>query len=105
MQDSQQSQFTVTLCDYPQLPEPERQRAEARYARVLERHLGGTAQVAEIFSAVQQLEDAAPDEVSDHMRQLYGRWAKAARLATEAGMQGLGEGEGSFFEIRRCWQH
>ncbi len=31
----------------------------------------------------------------------FARWMKAARAATEAGMQGLGDGECSFFEVRR----
>jgi hypothetical protein len=30
---------------------------------------------------------------------------KAARAATEAGMQGLGDGECSFFEVRCGWRH
>ena len=37
----QEAHFTVSLCDYPELPEDKRQQAEARYARVLARQLGG----------------------------------------------------------------
>ncbi len=37
--------FTVALCDYPGLPDTERQRAEARYARTLARQLGGEPEV------------------------------------------------------------
>ena len=44
--DMQEAAFTVTLCDYPNLPEQERNKAEARYARVLERQLGSAEQVA-----------------------------------------------------------
>ena len=101
----QASSFTVTLCDYPELPETERQRAEARYVRVLERQLGGPAEVAEALALIEDLQEAGPEEVSDQARQLYARWMKAARLAAEAGMQGLGESEGSFFEIRRGFRH
>lgn len=53
----QEAHFTVSLCDYPELPEDKRQQAEARYARVLARQLGGEEQVGEALSLVQGLED------------------------------------------------
>ncbi|WP_280190282.1 hypothetical protein [Delftia sp. PS-11] len=102
--DMQEATFTVTLCDYPGLSEQERNKAEARYARVLERQLGGAEQVTQTLSLVQRLEDTPPEEVSEDAKQAFTRWMKAARAAAEAGMQGLGEGECSFFEVRR-WRH
>ena len=51
------------------------------------------------------LEDTPPEEVSEQARMLYPRWVKAAKLATEAGLQGLGESETCFFEIKRDWRH
>ncbi|CAB5720364.1 Uncharacterised protein [Delftia tsuruhatensis] len=103
--DMQEAAFTVTLCDYPGLPEHERNKAEARYARVLERQLGSAEQVSEVLSLVQGLEDTPPEEISDDAKLAFHRWMKAARAATEAGMQGLGDGECSFFEVRRGWRH
>ena len=39
------TQFSIELCDYPELPETQRERAEARYARTLERQLGDAQSV------------------------------------------------------------
>ena len=100
-----ESSFTVSLCDYPQLPDNERQRAEARYIRVLERQLGGSEQVAQALALMESLEDTPPEEVSEQARLLYPRWVKAARMAAEAGLQGLGESETCFFEVKRGWRH
>ena len=103
--DMQEAAFTVTLCDYHNLPEQERNKAEARYARELERQLCSAEQVSETLSLVQGLEDMPPEEISEDAKLAFTRWMKAARAATEAGMQGLGDGECSFFEVRRGWRH
>lgn len=92
--------FTVALCDYPGLPEFERQRAETRYARTLARQLGGETQVADALRTLERLEDAPPEEITDDAKAIYQRWMKAARAAAEAGMQGLGGEEGCYFEVR-----
>lgn len=93
--------FTVALCDYPGLPDTERQRAEARYARTLTRQLGSEPEVADALRAIERLEDAPPEEVTEEAKATYQRWMKAARAALEAGMQGLGGEEGCYFEVRR----
>ena len=93
--------FTVALCDYPGLPDTERQRAEARYARTLARQLGGEPEVANALRTIEQLEDAPPEEITEEAKSIYQRWMKAARAAAEAGMQGLGGEEGCYFEVRR----
>ncbi|AVS61777.1 hypothetical protein C8241_08740 [Paracidovorax avenae] len=92
--------YTVALCDFPELPQRERTAAEARYARVLERQLGGPEGVAGSLAAVQCLQDGdeAP-EGTDPMATI-NRWARAAAAARTAGMQGLGESEGAYFEVR-----
>lgn len=92
--------FTVSLCDYPGLPEQERQRAETRYARTLARQLGGEAQVIETLRLLEHLEDAPPEEITGEAKAAYQRWMKAARAAAEMGMQGLGGEEGCYFEVR-----
>lgn len=99
--DTVEPLYTVSLCDYPSLPEQERLRAEARYARVLERQLGGAEQVTESLDCVQRLEDTPPEEITQEAKDVFARWIKAATAAAQAGMQGLGEGESSFFEVRR----
>ena len=98
---TEQPCFSVALCDYPNLPEPERQRAEARYARTLARQLGGEPEVADALRTLERLEDAPPEEITEEAKATYHRWMKAARAASEAGMQGLGGEDGCYFEVRR----
>lgn len=98
---AEQPCFTVALCDYPGLPESERQRAESRYARTLARQLGGEPQVAQALRTLEHLEDAPPEEITQEAQSVYHRWMKAARAAAEAGLQGLGGEEGCYFEVRR----
>src|SRR5256885_7261923 len=71
--DMQEAAFTVTLCDYPNLPEQERNKAEARYARVLERQLGSAEQVSETLYLVEGLEDTPPEEISDDAKLAFAR--------------------------------
>ena len=98
--DTAEASFTVTLCDFDGLPEAARAKAEERYAKVLTRQLGSPEQVCTTLQWVQQLEEDPPEEITPTIQIDFARWMKAVRAATEAGMQGLGEGEGSFFEIR-----
>ena len=97
---SASADFSVTLCDYPSLPDTERARAEARYARTLARQLGGAEYVAPALQVLEQLEYAGPEEVNADSIATYQRWMKAARAAAEAGLQGLGGEEGCYFEVR-----
>lgn len=101
VEDPVEALYTVSLCDYPNLPEQERQRAEARYSRVLERQLGGAEQVTQSLAWVERLEDTPPEEITQEAKDVFARWIKAASAAAQAGMQGLGDGESSFFEVRR----
>ena len=92
--------FSVTLCDYPGLPDIERLRAEHRYARALTRQLGGEDNVALALRTLENLEDAPPEDITEDAKSTYHRWMKAARAAAEAGMQGLGGEDGCYFEVR-----
>lgn len=98
--DTAEAFFTVSLCDFDGLPQAARAKAEERYAKVLSRQLGGSDQVCETLHWVQQLEEDPPEEITDEVKTGFARWMKAVRAATEAGMQGLGEGEGCYFEVR-----
>lgn len=99
----QEATFTVSLCDYPELPEDKRQQAEARYARVLARQLGGPELVGDALSLVQGLEDTPPEEITEEAKQMFSRWVKAVRAAAEAGLQGIGGTESCFFDVRRVY--
>lgn len=92
--------FTVTLCDFPGLPDKERARAEARYAKALARQLGGEDQVAPTLRLLESLQDAPAEEITEEAMAAYKRWMRASRAAAEAGMQGLGGEEACYFEVR-----
>ncbi|MDR3004082.1 MAG: hypothetical protein LBV14_07585 [Acidovorax sp.] len=98
--DTAEVTFTVSLCDFDGLPDAARAKAEERYAKTLTRQLGSTEQVCATLQWAQRLEEEPPEEITEEIKTGFARWMKAVRAATEAGMQGLGEGEGSFFEIR-----
>lgn len=92
--------IAVELCDYPGLPQHERERAQMRYARTLARQLGGEANVAHALQTLERLQEAEPEDITEDAKSIYQRWVKAARAAAEAGMQGLGGEEGCYFEVR-----
>ena len=56
-----ESTYVVNLRDYPEeLPAKERIAAETRYARGLEKQLGGPEQVAAALDTMQSLEESPP---------------------------------------------
>ncbi|AVP58055.1 hypothetical protein [Pulveribacter suum] len=99
METVAESLYTVALRDAPSsLPADARITAETRYARELERALGGPGQVAETLAAVLSLEDA--DAMTDADQALAGRWQKAAGKARERALSQIGEAEEAYFEVR-----
>lgn len=98
--DTAVAAYTVVLCDFLELPSRERSAAEGRYARVLERQLGGAEGVAETLAAVQRLQDGDEAPEGTDAMAIVNRWARAAVAARTAGMQGLGESEGAYFDVR-----
>jgi hypothetical protein len=93
--------YTVTLRDYPEeLPAKERIAAETRYAKVLEKQLGGPEQVAAALDTLNNLEESPPEVVSPGDLTLLKDWGKASTAAKQAGFRDLGEGDGAYFEVR-----
>ena len=93
--------YTVTLRDYPEeLPAKERIAAETRYAKVLEKQLGGPEQVAAALDTLNNLEESPPEAVSPGDLTLLKTWGKASTAAKQAGFRDLGEGDGAYFEVR-----
>ncbi|VUZ28919.1 Uncharacterised protein [uncultured Comamonas sp.] len=91
--------FRIELCDTPELTDALRERAEARYARVLERQLGSAEAVCDTLQLLEQLQEAAPEDVPPDAQAVCQRWLKAARAASEAAMQGLGVAESGYFAV------
>ncbi|WP_312305594.1 hypothetical protein [Pulveribacter sp.] len=93
------SLYTVALRDAPSsLPADARITAEARYARELERALGGPEQVATALDAVLSLEGA--DMISAADKAMAERWQKAAGTARDRALSQIGEVEEAYFEVR-----
>lgn len=99
-----QALYSVYLHDHPDADQEQRQRAQQRYARALERKLGSAQAVYETLQVLQRLEESDPEEFTpEHISQLqalYRRWQNATRAATEAALQGLAPSETGFFEVQ-----
>lgn len=96
-----ESTYVVTLRDYPEeIPAKERIAAETRYAKALEKQLGGPEQVAPALDTMHSLEESPPEVVSPGDLTLLKAWGKASAAAKQAGFRDLGEGDGAYFEVR-----
>ena len=96
-----ESTYTVSLQDYPeQLPAKERIAAETRYAKELEKQLGGPEQVTAALATMNDLEQSPPDVVSPGDLTLLNASGRASTAARQAGFRGLGEADGAFFEVQ-----
>ena len=96
-----ESTYVVALRDYPEeVPAKERIAVEARYAKILEKQLGGPEQVAAALSTMHSLEESLPEVVSPGDLTLLKAWGKACVAAKQAGFRDLGEGDGAYFEVR-----
>ena len=71
-----------------------------RYAKKLEKQLGGPEQVAAALDTMTNLEESPPEVVSPGDLTLLKAWGKASVAAKQAGFRDLGEGEGAYFEVR-----
>ena len=94
-----ESLYIVVLRDAPSgLPEDAKLAAEARYARELERALGGQEEVASTLDAVLSLEGA--DIITKADQALAERWQKASATARERALTQIGEVEEAYFDVR-----
>lgn len=99
--DTVEAIYTVTLRDYPEvLPAQQQAAAEKRYARELEKQLGGPEQVAAALDTLSSLEESPPEVVSPGDLTLLKHWGRASVAARQAGFRDLGDAEGAYFEVR-----
>lgn len=92
--------YTASLEDFPAMPLKERIVAETRYCAALEKALGGPDGVVKAYLAWCMAAENDQAEISAETANLATVWAKAADKARQAGMQGLSEDEGAYFEVR-----
>jgi hypothetical protein len=94
-----ETHYTVALRDAPSsLPTEAKIAVEARYARELERALGGPEQVAVTLDSVLSMEGA--DVVSQADKALAVRWQQAFSTARDRALAQIGEVEEAYFEVR-----
>ena len=92
--------FSINLCDFSELPANIRLDAESRYAKALERALGGSEAVAQAYGAYCYAADGDESDASPDDKAQALRWVKAVELARQAGFRDLSEGESAYFEVR-----
>lgn len=99
MEIATESPYTVALRDAPvSLPVDAQIAAETRYARELERALGGPEQVAAALDVVLSLEGA--DMITAADKAMAEKWQKASGTARERALSPIGEVEEAYFEVR-----
>jgi hypothetical protein len=96
--------YTVALQEAPGLPVRDRIEAEVRFARELERALGGEDAVAETYRSWINANEADASELDAQTAEKAVRWPRAAEVATRAGLSKLGIAE-AFFEVRLARGH
>lgn len=88
-----EASYSVALRDCPAMPDADRAKAEARYARVLER------QFAARHKSPMRWPSCKAWKTRHQKRSLrtprpFKQWSKASAAANEAGFQGIGDAEG-----------
>jgi hypothetical protein len=92
--------YTVQLADAPTVPPALRMAAEIRFAKTIERQLGGPAEVVSTLQAWRAAEESDPQSLSAEDRNLAVRWPKAFKAANDAGFDKLGDLDGAHFDVR-----
>lgn len=92
--------YTATLENASGLPDAQRQQAEKRYCKALEKALGDSAKVARACRAWQTAADSEEASIDRETATLATLWLKAADLARQAGMRDLGEDSSVYFDLR-----
>ena len=97
--------YSVALEDSVELPSSHRIAAETRFAKVIERALGGPDGVASTYRAWVNASEAAATDVDQATASLAVLWPRAYDSARQAGFREIGEMPGAHFEVRLERQH
>jgi hypothetical protein len=92
--------YTITLQDFPEIPEDTRVKAEDQYRRALEKALGGSDEVVSAYRAWLSVSESGNDESSKEEVAKASQWQKASDLARQAGFRSLGESPEAYFEFK-----
>lgn len=92
--------YTVALQEARDLPMRERIEAEVRFAKELERALGGEDAVAEVYKAWLDASESEANQIDTSTAMKAVRWPRAADAARQAGFSKLGDIGEAHFEVR-----
>jgi len=92
--------YSITLQDFPELPEDARVKAEEQYRRALEKALGGPDEVAPAYRAWLSVSESGNDQAGKEDAAQASKWQKASDLARQAGFRSLGESTEAYFEFK-----
>jgi hypothetical protein len=92
--------YTITLHDFPDIPDEAREKAEDQYRRALEQALGGTDDVLPTYRAWLNVSESGNDQLNEDDVALANRWVTASNLAKQAGFRSLGESDEAYFEVK-----
>jgi hypothetical protein len=98
--DQMMTTYTVALQDGRDLPTRERIDAEVRFARELERALGGKEAVAEVYKAWMDASEFEANQIDNSTAVKAVRWPRAFDAARQAGFSKLGDIGEAHFEVR-----
>ena len=92
--------YSITLQDFPEIPEDTRIKAEDQYRRALEKALGGPDEVVPANRAWFSVSESGNDQLSKEEMAQATRWQRASDLARQAGFRTLGESPEAYFEFK-----
>lgn len=88
--------YSVSLLGIEGLPAAEAVAADVRFIKALERALGSSDAVVEVYRAWLEASESDPSEVSSEVLALATQWPKAFQTAQQAGLKNIGECEAHF---------
>ena len=92
--------YSITLQDFPDIPEDTRVKAEDQYRRALEKALGGPDEVMPAYHAWVSVSESGSDQSGKEDVAQASKWQKASDLARQAGFRSLGESTEAYFEFK-----
>jgi hypothetical protein len=95
--------YTVALQDARDLPTRERIDAEVRFARELERVLGGEEYAVQTYKAWIEVSESEANQIDRNTAINAARWPVAVNAARQAGVGRLGDIGEAHFEVRLEW--
>lgn len=93
-----EKQYFVSAHGLSDVPPAEVIAAEVRFIKTLERQLGDSDAVVDIYCAWQEASESSATEVSASTWALADKWPKAFQAAQQAGLKNIGENE-AYFEM------